>query len=216
VLDLLENPVRREAVARLARPALLPGGEAPEARVVIGGIGWEGHLALDEAFGHDRPGPRFYYLDGDLEIMSTSEEHERIKKRIANCMDIFFEEREVRDFARGQATMRLLKDTGAEPDESWCFGQEKKFPDLVLEIALTSGGLPKLEIYRRFAVPEVWIWRRGRLEVHCLRADGSGYKAATASKLLPDVPISALEAAVTELDVVVARRAFRVALRSGG
>ncbi len=147
--------------------------------------------------------------------MSTSEEHERIKKRIANCMDIFFEERGIRDFARGQATIRLLKQAGAEPDESWCFDENKRFPDLVLEIALTSGGLPKLEIYRRFAVPEVWIWRRGRLEVHRLRADSSGYDPASSSHLLPGVPIAALEAAVAERDVVIARREFRVALKGG-
>jgi Uma2 family endonuclease len=168
---------------------------------------------MDEALGHDRPGPRFYYLDGDLEIMSTSDEHERIKERIGNCMDIFFEEREIRDFARGQATMRLAEQTGAEPDKSWCFDVEKKFPDLVLEIALTSGGLPKLEIYRRFGVPEVWIWRRGHLEVHCLLADRSGYDSASASRLLPNLPIAALEAAVAEPDVMVARRGFRAALK---
>ena len=61
--------------------------------------------------------------------------------------------------------MRLaLKQAGAEPDKSWCIGQEKEFPDLVLEIALTSGGINKLEIYRRFKVPEVWFWRRNKLE----------------------------------------------------
>jgi hypothetical protein len=27
-----------------------------------------------------RPGPRFYYLNGELEIMTTSNEHERIKE----------------------------------------------------------------------------------------------------------------------------------------
>lgn len=112
--------------------------------------------------------------------------------------------------------MRLVKQAGAEPDDSWCFAEKKKYPDLVLEIALTSGGLPKLEIYRRFAVPEVWIWRRGRLEVHSLRADGSGYDAATASRLLPALSIAALEAAVAQTDAGLARREFRAALKGGG
>jgi len=179
--------------------------------VVFGGIGWEGYLAFDEALGHDRPGPRLYYLDGDLELMSTSEEHERIKRRIATCLDLYFNEQEIEDFAHGEATMRLTEKGGAEPDESWCFEVNKKFPDLVLEIALTSGGLPKLEIYRRFAVPEVWIWRRGRLEIHCLRADGSGYDAGK-SRLLANLPIMALEAAVRETSAVRARRNFIAAL----
>lgn len=181
--------------------------------MIICGIGWEGHLALDQAFGDDRPGPRFYYLDGDLEIMSTSDEHERIKKWISSCMDVFFEETETWNMPRGQATMRLMENTGAEPDESWCFGREKDYPDLVIEIALTSGGLPKLEIYRRFAVPEVWMWRRGKLEIHVLRDDASGYDRAEASRLLPALPIAALEAAVATPDWMQARRAFRAALR---
>jgi Uma2 family endonuclease len=212
MLGVLENPARRELVLRYARPALLPGGIAPEARAVFGGVGWAGYQEFDLALGHDRPGPRLYFLDGDLEIMSTSEEHERIRKRIADCLVIFFEAREIRDFARGQATMQLLEQTGAEPDESWCFGEEKPFPDLVLEIALTSGGLPKLEIYGRFPVPEVWLWRRGRLEIHCLRPDAAGYEPSPASRLLSTLPIAALTAAVEERDPVQARRAFRAAL----
>ena len=35
-------------------------------------------------------------------------------------------------------------DTGDEPDESCGSGEEKEFPDLVLEIALNSGGVSKL------------------------------------------------------------------------
>jgi Uma2 family endonuclease len=210
---LLENPQRAEVIARLAHPAPLPGGCAPEERVVIGGIGWEGHLALDQELGHDRPGPRFYYLDGDLEIMSTSDEHERIKKWIGGCMDIFFEENEIANVPRGQATMRIVRLAGAERDESWCLGEAKKFPDIVLEIALTSGGLPKLEIYRRFGVPEVWMWRRGRLEIHTFRADTLVCEQVPASRLLPTLPVEALERAVAAPDWLAARREFGAALR---
>jgi Uma2 family endonuclease len=47
-------------------------------------LSWRRYLDLDKALGDDRPGPRFYYLDGDLEIMTTSKEHERIKTRIGD------------------------------------------------------------------------------------------------------------------------------------
>jgi Uma2 family endonuclease len=78
-------------------------------------------------------------------------------------MDLYFDHNQIEIMPRGQATMRLaLKQVGAEPDESWCIGEEKEFPDLVLEIALTSGGVDKLEIYRRFNVPEAWFWRQAR------------------------------------------------------
>ena len=56
------------------------------------------------------------------------------------------------------------------------------------------------------------MWRHGRLQIHCLLGDGSGYDRAAASRLLPDFPIAALEAAVAERDVIKARRAFRAAL----
>jgi Uma2 family endonuclease len=211
MVDVLENPTRRALIARYAQPTPLPGGYAPEQRLVFGGVGWAAHLELDDALGHDRPGPRLYYLDGNLEIMSTSDEHERIKKWIGGCVDDYLIQEGIPHMPRGEATMRLVE-TGAEPDESWCIGAEKRVPDIVLEIALTSGGLPKLEIYGRFPVPEVWIWRRGCLEIHCHRADAAGYERSAGSRLLPGLPVAAIEAAVEERDAVKARRAFRAAL----
>src|SRR3954454_12133057 len=131
MVDVLENPTRRELIARYAQPAPLPGGYAPEQRLVFGGVGLAAHLELDEALGHDCPGPRLYYLDGDLEIMSTSEEHERIKKWVGFCVDDFLIHNGILNMPCGQATMHLAERTGAEPDESWCLGGEKPLPDLV-------------------------------------------------------------------------------------
>ena len=212
MVDVLENPVQRELIARYAQPAPLPGGYAPEQRLVFGGVGWAAHMELDAALGDDRSGPRFYYLDGNLEIMSTSEEHERIKKVIGCCVDDYLIHESIPHALRGQATMQLVEETGAEPDDSWCIGEEKPVPDIVLEIALTTGGLPKLEIYGRFPVPEVWIWRRGHLEIHAHREDAAGYERVAASRLLPGLPVTAIEAAVVERDTIKARRAFRAAL----
>jgi Uma2 family endonuclease len=57
-------------------------------------------------------------------------------------------------------------------DECYIVGpdQNKEVPDLALEVVWTSGGLDKLEIYRRLGVGEVWIWKDGRITVHALRA----------------------------------------------
>ena len=164
VATLLTGTEKHRAFVKLLQPERLADGTEPEKRVILCGVSWPRYLALDKALGDDRPGPRFCYLDGELEIIATSDGHERIKAWIASLMGIFFEELGIEIIPRGQATMRLaLKQAGAEPDESWCIGEEKKFPDLVLEIALTSGGVRKLEIYRRFKVPEVWFWRRNKL-----------------------------------------------------
>ena len=166
------------------------------------------------SIGDDRPGPRFYYLEGDLEIMTTSNEHERIKKWLADLPAVYFEVAGIDIMPRGQATMRLaLKEAGAEPDESWCIGEEKEFPDIVLEIALTSGGIRKTEIYRRFHVPEVWFWRRGKLEIFVLCTDGSGYDRVDRSRLLSGLDPGLLERCVQIPSWLEARRAFRAALR---
>ena len=214
VAPLLTGQEETRSFAELLTPEPLPDGTEPEQRMIICGISWQRYLALDKALGDDRPGPRFYYLGGDLEIMTTSKEHERIKKWLADLLAVYFDEADIDIEPRGQATMRLvLKEAGAEPDESWCIREEKEFPDIVLEIALTSGGLNKTEIYRRFHVPEVWFWRKGKLELFALRPDASGYDPVPRSLLLPGLDPGLLERCVRIRSWLEARRSFRAALR---
>jgi Uma2 family endonuclease len=202
--------------AELLRPEPLPNGTDPEERLILCGVSWQRYLDLDRALGDDRPGPRFYYLDGDLEVMTTSNEHERIKKWIGDFLADYFYEFGPEIVPRGQATMRLaLKQAGAEPDESWCLGGEKEFPDLVLEIALTSGGVSKLEVYRRFQVPEVWFWRRDGLEIHALNPATSAYGPVSRSHLLPQLDVALLERCVRIPSWREARRAFRTGMKAG-
>ncbi len=218
---LLRRPERaREYVDSLEKflPETPADGREPESRVVLCGVSWEFYLAFDKALGDDRPGPRFYYLDGELEIMSTSEEHERLKMRFTVLMDLYFSEADIEAVERGQATMRLEdQQAGAEPDVSWCLHTAKQFPDLVLEIALTSGGVRKLELYRRFAVPEVWFWRKGRLEVFALRDDRSGYEPVEPgrSRLLPGLDLSLLERCVAISSRKESRQVFLTGLATG-
>ena len=62
----------RAAVETL-EPDLLADGHEPEARAVYNNLSWERYLALDQALGDDRSVPRLYYLDGELEIIITSD-----------------------------------------------------------------------------------------------------------------------------------------------
>ena len=105
-----------------------------------------------------------------------------------------------------------------EPDESWCLYENKDeetgFPDLAIEIALTSGGIAKLEIYRRFGVAEVWFWVRNRVEAWSLRPDGSGYDRVEKSAVLPDFDFGLLERCLAMAPPwIEARRAFREGLQ---
>ena len=206
----------RADLVRLLRPEARADGTEPEARAVLCGVSWTRFLELARALGDDRPGPRFHYLDGDLEIMTTSSEHERIKKWIADLLADYFYEFGPDVVPRGQATLRsAFQQAGAEPDESWCLGEEKEFPDLVLEIALTSGGVSKLEAYRRFGVAEVWFRRRDRLEIFALAAGGEGYEAVPRSRLLPRLDVGLLERCVGIPSWREARRTFRAGLAAG-
>jgi hypothetical protein len=75
----------------------------------------------------------------------------------------------------------------------------------------TSGGLPKLEIYRRLRVPEVWFWRSGRITVHVLREEA--YVEAAASEVLPGIDLALLVSFLDVKPTSAAIRAFRDALR---
>lgn len=212
VASFLTGQSDTRVIAELLRPEPLPDGTEPEERVIICGLSWERYLRLDKVAGDDRRGPRFYYLDGDLEIITTSKEHERIKKWIGDFLSDYFMEIGIEVFPQGQATTRqTLKKVGAEPDEAWCLHDEKEFPDLVLEIALTSGGVSKLEVYRRFEVPEVWIWRTNKLEIYALNGSGQ-YESTPSSRLLPKLDISLIERCVAIRSWSEARKEFRAGL----
>src|SRR2546422_11008175 len=126
--SVLTNPEEAPALAQL-RPEPLADGSEPEERIVICGISWDRYLSFDKALGDDRPGPRLYYLDGQLETVTTSNEHERAKEWLGGFVEIYFEQVGQEFIPRGQATIRLaLEQAGAEPDKSWCIGAEKELP----------------------------------------------------------------------------------------
>jgi Uma2 family endonuclease len=142
--------------------------------VVLRGLRWADWRRLVEARG-DQAGPRLAYLDRVLQIMSPSRHHERIKSYLGTLLETWALEVGVDVVPLGAWTLEAEPDeAGLEPDECYQIGEvEKDRPDLAIEVVWTSGGLSKLEIYRRLRVPEVWTWRRGALHVHALRdADG--------------------------------------------
>ena len=99
-----------------------------------------------------------------------------------------------------------------EPDESYNLNTPKSYPDLVIEVVVTSGGVNKLEGYCRMGVREVWRWEDGVLEIH--RLDKDSYEKSSQSKLLPNLPINLLSRYITYYDQYDAVQEFRQALRS--
>jgi len=87
-------------------------------------------------------------------------------------------------------------------------------PDLAIEVVNTSGGVDKLEIYRRLKVAEVWFWQKGRFWVHRLKE--RRYAQVDRSEVLPDLDLKELARVVTATDPArqtEAVRAWREALR---
>jgi Uma2 family endonuclease len=77
---------------------------------------------------------------------------------------------------------------GGEPDESYNFVKGADEAELVIEVALTSGGIDKLDFYRGLEIPEVWIWNNGELAAYRFR-DGA-YHRTENSVYLPGLDLA--------------------------
>ena len=182
-------------------------------RVVLRGVTWEQYEALLALFGDDPPGIRMFYLEGALEIMSPSRKHETIKKIVARLVELYALERGIALTGLGSTTFRrAAKERGVEPDECYCVGADKEFPDIAFEVVLTSGGVNRLAIYAGLGVAEVWLWRRGTFEIHHLAP--AGYERRERSALLPELDFAQLVPLVEMPDQTRALRAFRDTLRA--
>lgn len=166
-----------------------------EQRLLMPGTyNWQQFEAL-EALLADSPGLRITYLDGSIEIMTLGEPHEQIKSLIGMFLEAYFIAMGIEFTPVGSATRRgEEKGTSFEPDESYYLYVKKEQPDLAIEVMLTSGNLRKLEKYRRFQIPEVWLWENDRLQVYCLGAED--YNLVDRSQLLPSIDLDLLVSCV--------------------
>ena len=182
-------------------------------RVILHGVSWEDYERILEIRG-EGSGIRIAYLEGELELMSPSKDHEWIKTTIARLLECWAEETGVDLNGFGSWTLKERREeSGAEPDECYIVGtRERKRPDLAIEVVWTHGGLDKLDIYRRLGVREVWFWQEGHIEVHSLRA--KRYERVARSEVLADVDLDELVSFLDEPSQTSAVRAYRQKLRS--
>ena len=175
--------------------------------VHLHGVSWADYLRLLEIRG-ERSAPRMTYLEGTLEIMSPSRTHDEIKSYIGCLVEAWCLARGVEFTPYGSWTLKSKRDErGAEADECYVLGPEpkrKRRPDLAIEVVWTSGGIDKLDVYRKLGVREVWYWEKGRIQVFVKR--GAVYEAVTESEALPGID---LEQLTSFLDRPTASRAIR-------
>lgn len=188
-------------------PAGLP---ADEQRLRLEGITWQQYDALVALFMDQFPALRMTYLEGVLELMSTSPEHERLKKVIARLIEAFAEEADIDLNGYGSATFRKKAAArGLEPDECYTFGLLKEVPDIAIEIVLTSGGIDKLAVYQGLGVQEVWFWEDQSFSPYGLIDSESGYEALSNSRLLPQLDLSLLAQFIDQPSQTQAVKAYR-------
>jgi Uma2 family endonuclease len=183
-----------------------------EQRLLMPGTyNWHQFEAL-EALLADSAGLRITYLDGAIELMTLGEPHELIKSLLGMFLETYLIEMDIEFIPVGSATRRSeAKGTSFEPDESYYLREKKANPDLAIEVILTSGNLQKLEKYRRFQIPEVWLWESDRLKIYALENDT--YQEVSRSQLLPDLDLSLLVRCVQMPSRLEAMQAFRDGLR---
>ena len=181
-------------------------------RVLLDGISWEQYVALSNTRG-GKARPRMYYLEGTLELMTTSLPHEFIKKTIARCLEAWADAVGVELQGYGHATVQNRRARrAAEADECYIVGKPaERAPDLAIEVVWTHGGLDKLDVYRGLGVGEVWIWEDGRLDAWVF--EKQKWVKHERSVLLPDVDLRLIERCVRIGDQVKAIRLLRSALK---
>ncbi len=183
-------------------------------RVCLHDITWEGYESFLNLRG-EQGGTRVTYLDGELELMSPSINHESFKTKLARLLEAYAEERGIELNGYGSWTVKSAKDKlGVEADECYVVGlrdAEPTIPDIAIEVVWTSGGIDKLEVYRGLGVPEVWFWQNGALRFFLL--ENQAYRPAERSRLLPDLDPALIARCMTESSQPQAVRALRAALR---
>jgi Uma2 family endonuclease len=186
--------------------------ETADQRIVTHGVPWS-HFEAQLALRGDAPVPRMAYLDGALELMSPSKDHERIKSYLGRLLEAYALETGMDLSPYGAWTLKHAPAAaGLEPDECYIVGsdQAQEVPDLAIEVVWTSGGIDKLEIYRRLGVGEVWTWKNERLEVHAL--EGDRFETAERSRLFPDLDLDLLVSLLDRPTALQAVRALRETL----
>lgn len=191
-----------------------PGVADHDHIVVLADATWADFQRVLEMRG-DRPLPRVAYLEGALELMTPSRSHESVKSMIGRLVETWCLERGLDITPYGSWTLESKgAERGVEPDECYVLGDpdEPQRPDLAIEVVWTSGGINKLEVYRKLGVGEVWIWRGGALSLFALRDER--YEQIPTSEKLPGLDHEQLLSFVDLKPMTRAVRTYREVLRT--
>jgi Uma2 family endonuclease len=160
----------------------------PLQRSVFHSVSWEEYVhTLDELFAASLHA-HVTFDNGEMEIMTTGDIHERQKKAVARLIETYALEAGIPITGLGEATCRredLLK--GLDPDECYYVNTPvlpasegsapldlMTFapPDLAIEIDVSNSSIPKQPIYAALGVAEIWRYADQRLRLFVLTTSG--------------------------------------------
>ena len=186
-----------------------------ESPLLFEGMTWREFKAVEQLL--DRPGYRLSFLDGVLEIRRMpGEPHETVKKRIAALLELYLLMAGF-DFTP-TGSMTLESETVAvkrEADESYKLAPSRMLPDLAIEVVFSSGGINKLDAYKRLKIKEVWFWEDGVLEVYHLRGEANTlhYEKVSSSEEVKGIDLDLLLRCINMVNHVEAIKTFQQALQ---
>jgi Uma2 family endonuclease len=179
----------RQAIAAEAITMAQLLDKPTEQRFVHTGVSWESFKAIQSGF-VGSSGVRLFYYEGELEILSTSPEHEIVKGNIGYLLEDFMLNQGVEFVATGSFSQEKEAVASAQADESYCFGERKPIPDLAIEVVMTSGGPNKLKRYKALGVQEVWFWQDGKISIYQLTP--ADYQKANESQFVKGINLEQL------------------------
>ena len=166
-------------------------------------VSWVSYVTLADEI--ENGATRMTYDNGQLQIMTTSSEHESVKKITARLLEYWATEKRWPVTGWGQVTLRrrdLL--VGLEADECYYVttpvppAMPGEFdltvyppPDLAIEVEVSRSAIDKVSIYARLGVGEIWRWTGQRFVVLARGPDGQ-YGERTESVCLPQLPMDTL------------------------
>ncbi|MFN5991604.1 MAG: hypothetical protein ACK47Q_19585 [Dolichospermum sp.] len=121
--------------------------------ILIRELTWREFKAVEQII--ERPGLRLSFLDGVLEIRKNpGKKYQIIKERIASLVEIYLEFLKLDFTPTGSVTLENeFEKVKKEGEESYELGANRKRPDLVIEVVVSSGGINKLEAYNPHSAP---------------------------------------------------------------
>jgi len=175
--------------------------------ILINNLTWKEFKVVAQII--ETPGVRVSFLDGVLEIRKMpGKKHETIKKMIAALIEIYLEFLGIDFTPTGSMTLESENEkVKCETDESDELTAGREYPDLAIDVTVSSGGIDKLEAYQRLQISEVWFWEKGKLLIYSLTK--SGYQEVKQSVLFPNLDLTTFVNCINLSNHSQALREFR-------